>query len=434
MKKIIVITTSFLLLSIPATGQMLSLDQCIELALKNKETVKSAALDVKSAKYGKRGSLSNILPSFGAGAGYSSSTFQERVKLNQDSTYTFYNSSSSNSWGLQLSQNIYDGGAWWNMIADAKNNYIISQQLERQVKINVVYYVIEAYYSLLKSQQLLDVARMNLMLANQQVELVTNQFEIGAAAKTDLLKVNVLRGQAQVEVITSDAEFQNAVRVLRNTMGLMGNIDPLMVDEASSTEYTIPELVTALTDMENNNPSILAKKAQIRGAELNHKIVRGSRLPSVDLGWNYRFQGADATGLLGDDDWSSTFSLNFSVPLFTGFDLHTKTQQAKLNISKEENEFITQMYDLRVQLEVLLEILRNYQETIPINEEVLTSAEEDLKLVQERYALGSVTILEVLDAQLSVTQARSSLVSAKYNAQIQAAALLALTGVLDSQY
>jgi len=404
---------------------MLSLDQCIELALKNKETVKLAALDVKSAKYGKRGSLSNILPSFGVGAGYSTSNFQERYGQT---------SSSSRSWGLQLSQNIYDGGAWWNSIASTGNNYLISQHMERQVKINVIYYVIQAYYGLLKSQQLLDVARMNLMLANQQVELVTNQFEIGAAAKTDLLKVNVLKGQAQVEVITSDAELKNAVRTLRNTMGLMGNTDPLMVDEAANTEYTIPELTAALTDMENNNPSILAKKAQIKGAELSHKIIRGSHLPSVNLGWNYRYQAADATGLLGDDDWSSTFSVNFSVPLFTGFDLHTRTQQAKLNISKEENEFITQLYDLRVQLEGLLEILRNYQETIPINEEVLTSAEEDLKLVQVRYALGSVTILEVLDAQLSVTRARSSLVSAKYDAQIQGAALRALTGVLDRQY
>ncbi|MBC8400208.1 MAG: TolC family protein, partial [Candidatus Marinimicrobia bacterium] len=72
-----------------------------------------------------------------------------------------------------------------------------------------------------------------------------------------------------------------------------------------------------------------------------------------------------------------------------------------------------------------------YQDMIPINEEVLASAEEDLKLVQVQYALGSVTILEVLDAQLSVTQARSSLVSIKYDAQIQAAALKALMGTLD---
>ena len=424
----ILISGIILTVLVVAPGQVYTLDQCIELALKNKETVQTAALDVKSAKYGKRGALSNILPSFGVGTGYSSSNFQERLITGTDISI---NSATGYSWGLELSQPIYDGGAWWNSIADANNNYLIKQQLERQVKINVVYDVIEAYYSLLKSQQLLDVARMDLMLANQQVELVTNQFEIGAKAKTDLLKVNVLKGKAQVEVINNDANLQNAVRNLRNAMGMMGDTDPLMVDDEASTEYSIPELTMALKAMENSNPSILAKKSLIKGAELNHKIISGSRLPSLDAKWIYNYESAATTGQVAEDDWSSSVRLNLSVPLFTGFDLHTKTQQAKLNISKEENEFITQLHDLRVELEGLLDILRNYRETIPINEDVLTSAEEDLKLVQERYALGSVTILEVLDAQLSVTQARSSLVSTKYDAQIQAAALKALMGTLD---
>ena len=53
---------------------------------------------------------------------------------------------------------------------------------------------------------------------------------------------------------------------------------------------------------------------------------------------------------------------------------------------------------------------------IPINEEVLMSAEEDFKLVSERYRLGSASILELLDAQVSVTRARVDLVSSKYDA------------------
>ncbi|MFH1852870.1 MAG: TolC family protein, partial [Candidatus Neomarinimicrobiota bacterium] len=413
-KKILYLTIGLLFLTVTVPGQVLTLDQCIDMALKYKETVKAAALGVKSAEYGKRGALSNILPSLGAGAGYSMSSFKERTNY---ATGTSYNSSKGTSWGLQLTQPVYDGGAWWNSIAGANNNYLISQQQERQVRINVIYGVIQAYYSLLKAQQLLDVARMNLMLANQQVELVTNQFEIGAAAKTDLLKVNVLKGQAQVDVIARDAELQNATRNLRNAIGLMDNTDPLLVDESAGGEYTVPELLPALNEMTNSNPSILAKKAQIGGAILNHKIIRGSRLPNVSVGWRYNYQSADVTGLVADFDWSSAISLELSIPLFTGFDLSTRTQQAKLNISNEEYEFTTQLHDLRVQLEGLLEILRNYRETIPINEEVLVSAEEDLKLVQEQYALGSVTILEVLDAQLSVTRARSSLVSYKYDAQ-----------------
>ena len=71
---------------------------------------------------------------------------------------------------------------------------------------------------------------------------------------------------------------------------------------------------------------------------------------------------------------------------------------------------------------------------IPIQEEVLLSAEEDLKLAQQKYELGSATILELLDAQLTVIQASSSLVGTKYDAAIQSASLDDLIGTLDRKY
>ena len=424
MKKIILITTSFLLLSISATGQMLSLDQCIELALKNKETLKSAALDVKSARLGKRGSLQNVLPSVSANTSWSETKFlTEGIP-----------SSTSRGADLTVNQTLFDGGVMWNAVSKANNSYVFNQQMERQTKTEVVYEVIQAYYSVLKSQQLLDVARMNLMLANQQVELVTNQFEIGAAAKTDLLKVNVLKGQAQIQVIQRDAEVQQSLRNIRNAMGMFDSDNPIILQDVEVFELDLPEKGTAIKLMGEYNPSLLVGQSQIKDAQLSYKITRSAHLPSIGLRWRYNTQpvgfGGQETAF---DDYHSV-GVGISIPLFTGFDLSTRSQQSKININRQEYAYITLKNNLTVQLEFALELLNNYNEMIPINEEVLTSAEEDLNLVQERYALGSVTILEVLDAQLSVTQARSSLVSTKYDAQIQAAALQALTGVLDSQY
>ena len=66
-------------------------------------------------------------------------------------------------------------------------------------------------------------------------------------------------------------------------------------------------------------------------------------------------------------------------------------------------------------------IFDNYKEIIPIQEEVLISAEEDLKLAQQKYELGSASILELLDAQLALIQASSTLVRTKYDAAIQVA-------------
>ena len=62
------------------------------------------------------------------------------------------------------------------------------------------------------------------------------------------------------------------------------------------------------------------------------------------------------------------------------------------------------------------------------------SAEEDLKLVQEKYSVGSATILEVLDAQVSLIRSNSSLINIIHDARIQEARLNAILGVLDVKY
>ena len=101
---------------------------------------------------------------------------------------------------------------------------------------------------------------------------------------------------------------------------------------------------------------------------------------------------------------------------------------------KTENDYLTYLNDLRVQLELIRKTITNYSEIIPINQDVVASAEEDLKLVQERYSVGSATILEVLDAQVSLIRSNSVLINTIHDARIQDMSLKALLGILDLEY
>ena len=87
-----------------------------------------------------------------------------------------------------------------------------------------------------------------------------------------------------------------------------------------------------------------------------------------------------------------------------------------------------------VQAALIRESLKNYSEIIPLNRAIVISAEEDLKLVRERYSLGSATILEVLDAQVSLTRSNSTLINTIHEAWMQEASLKALLGTLDLEY
>ena len=418
-------------------SQNYSLEKAVEIALQNKETLKASALDLKSSKQDIKSSYSGILPSLRASTTMTESRFPEQtVGFNQSSGEILSDVSSitSASSNISINQNIYDGGVWWNNIRLAKNNYKISDQFNRQIKTNIIRNVHFAYFNYLKAMQLLGVARSNLMSSQQQLALVEQKFDLGSAKKTDLLKAKVRFGQARVDLISNDASLKSAYRNLKNAMGLINTNDEFSISDVERPLEIIPEFETGFELIQKFNPSIKAKQYQIVAAKIGTKIAKGSRMPNISISasaFGTAESISDAVSNSYGDNMRTNTSLSISLPLYSGNTISTRIQKAKFTVNKQESEYLTQLEDLSVQLKDLIDQLQNFSEIIPINETVLESAEEDLKLSQVRYSQGSTTILEVLNAQVSVVQAKSSLVRSKYDAFIQQANLKALLGTLD---
>ena len=420
-------------------SQNYTLDQAVDIALQNKEALKASALDLRSSKQDVKSSYSGILPSVRVTGGVTESQFpRQSVGFNQSSGEILSDVSSitSASSNLTVNQTIYDGGVWWNSIRLAKNNYKVSEEFNRQIKTNIIRNVHFAYFNYLKAIQLLGVARSNLMSSQQQLTLVQQQFDLGSAKKTDLLKAEVRFGQARVDVITNDASVKSAYRDLKNSMGVARINDDFTISEVEKPLEIIPEFETGFELLQKFNPSVKAKQYQIVTAKLSTKIAKGSRMPNISISAS-AFGTAESlseavSNSYGDNQRTNT-SLSISLPLYSGNTISARIQKAKIAVNKQESEYLTQLEDLSVQLKDLIDQLQNFNEIIPINETVLESAEEDLKLSQVRYSQGSTTILEVLNAQVSVVQAKSSLVRSKYDAFIQQANLKALLGTLDNE-
>jgi TolC family type I secretion outer membrane protein len=413
------------------------LEDAVKVALENKEVLKASSLDLQSSRQDIKSSYSGILPSIRASASGSESRFpQQSFGFNQSSgeLLTDVSSITSGSSNISISQNIYDGGVWWNNIRLAKNNYRVSEQFDRQLKTNIIRNVHFAYFNYLKAIQLLDVARSNLMSSQQQLTFVQQQYDLGSARKTDLLKAEVRFGQARIDVITNDASVKSAYRNLKNAMGIMKSDEDFTIEEVQEPLEMVPEFETGFQLLQKHNPSVKAKQYQIVTAELGEKIAKGSRMPTLSLSANTSGSSdniGDAISNNFGDKQRTNATVSISIPLYTGNSISTRIQKAKIAVDRQESEYLTQLEDMSVQLKDFIDQLNNFTEVIPINETVLESAEEDLKLSQVRYTQGSTTILEVLNAQVSVVQARSSLVRSKYDAFIQQANLKALLGTLD---
>ena len=160
-----------------------------------------------------------------------------------------------------------------------------------------------------------------------------------------------------------------------------------------------------------------------------------SSLPSLSMSLGYNATSSDQiTKQYFEDNYIKSANLTLSIPLFNGFRKRNDIKISKLQLSKSEASLGTAKKDAEVELYSSLNRLNNYEELIPIQQEILLSAEEDLKLAEQKYELGSADILELLDAQLAVIQASSSLVTTKYDAAIQMATLDNIIGTLDRKY
>ena len=435
---------SILILSVfisAAVAQGYDLAECIGIALDNKQTLYSAELEVQSAEKGVTGSYSGLLPSvnLSTSSGRTHYPEQETISLdfeNNKLDTSVSRSTSSMSTGLSINQTLYDGGRSFNTVRQARTNLDIARLNQRQTRIQVIQNVASSYYGLLQAQQLLDVAEKNLNLSEQQVDLVQKQFDVGAVRKTDLLKADVARGQAKVDVLNRKTALDNARRQLFNDMGMQDFGQSISAVADEWTDVQVPSSADALELLKTKNPSLLIQQSRISLGVLQVKMAKGVRLPSLGASMSYSANGENSDALMEavKDDWIVGMNLSLSVPLYSGSRLSTNQQQAKLSQQKSENDYITYLNDLRVQVELLRKSLENYSEIIPINQSVVVSAEEDLKLVQGRYSLGSATILEVLDAQVSLIRSNSNLINTVHDARIREKNLKAILGTLDLDY
>ena len=237
-------------------------------------------------------------------------------------------------------------------------------------------------------------------------------------------------------MLNNKTRLQNARRVLFNDMGLQDFGQKINVSDSDWNIPTIPSSAAIIKLLRENNPSILAAEAQIELSNILYKLQSGLRLPSLNSSMNFSANDQTGSDFLGAirDDWNFGLNLTISIPVYTGNTIRIQQQQAKLSIMQSEYSYATLLNDLRVEAELIRESLSNYAEIIPLNQSVVTSAEEDLRLARERYALGSATILEVLDAQASLVRSNSTLINTVHDARTQEASLKALLGNLDLEY
>jgi len=422
MKKYI---ATILLFCSVSVGQSLNVDECVRIALENKPSLKRAEQDVTIARLNRASTGALMLPSVNANNSFSETTYGNS---SSESTERY-------SGGLSLSQSLFNFGSKINTLKQSDNTYNTAKQQKRQAKSRVILDVYTYYYQYLKNSELFDIAGKDLELSKKQLDLVENQYNLGAVSKTDYLKASVRYGTAKSNFLSRELSKKNSEKSLRHSMGLLNSDIQINIEKKVDFALVIPSFDEAYSLMLVNSPDLSILDNQIQGAQINVKKAWSSSLPSINMSVGMNASSSDQlTRSYFDDNYIKSANITLSIPIFSGFRNKNSIQISKLQLNQAETRFTGGTNSAKVSLYALINSLNNYKEIIPIQEEVLISAEEDLKLAQQKYELGSASILELLDAQLALIQASSTLVRTKYDAAIQVANLDDLLGTLDKKY
>jgi TolC family type I secretion outer membrane protein len=423
-------------LAFAQNGRPLTLDECVKLALDNNSQLLNAERRVHVAESGVTIARANLLPRVNANLASSRSreVFREtRTVLNAGKLFqtagTYYNFHRAS---ISLNQTVFDFGATWNSIRQANFTKEASDFTFQTTKQTTILSVHERYYQLLKDLRLLEVAREAVRQNEEQLKLTESRYEIGAAPQGEVFKTKTALGDAKISLIQQENAVRNSRAALNVVLGRNPDV-PLEVTDLPDVDVTKSyDMNQVMQKALQSNPGLRRYDADMKAASQGVKMARTQFLPTLSLNATYSRSDPNFDPVYSNFDKTFNASISASVSwnLFNGFADKAEIDRESANYRIARENQIEQERLLRQQVQQAMLNLEATREISTLNKDNLVSAEEDLRLAQERYRVGAGTLLDVITAQVSLTRAQSTLVRAKYDAKIAEAQLEEAMGTL----
>lgn len=388
-----------MLFAIYAGAQTLSLQQCIELALANNIDLQKSELSLKQASLSSKQSWSSLYPGVTASASAS----------NSGPIVSEYEDEWNWSAGLGVSQKIYSPGLYTN-ISLAKANRKTAQFSNVALQNHICATVEQLYYQILTADTLVSVYKANIRLSEEQMEKMKRMVDLGTKRESDLLKSQVQKGTFEAQLIQQIENLSSSKRELNILMGREPN-EPVQIVAIPVDQMDVPSYEESYALMLDTNPSLKQYEKQIDIEGLSLRIAKEAYLPSASASYSYSQSNSAYDGSVVDND---QISLRLSMDLFDGFSKCQTVQKAKVGVDNAKLDYEAELRDLTQSLLNKYNSLNTQNQLLKIHQTNLTSASKDLEVVSKQYASGLASILDLMDAQVSVLESQINLLSDLY--------------------
>jgi outer membrane protein TolC len=404
---------------VPA-AQAVALPDAIQMALRVRPAMAQAMATARNAEAQKRSAFGAYLPNLNATSGGTMS-FQDAQTNSQGipipaSSRTNYNV------GLNASLNLFNGFKRQadDRAAQATVEAADAGLTDAEFQTSLV--VTQQFFDALAAQQLVRVREAGVRRGEEQLALSVAKLRVGSATRSDSLRSTVNLGSAQLALINALSDVARTQSTLGRTLGLETRVGAQ--DDSSFYNFTLG-LDTAALQQEAlaRSPRVQAAEASARSADAALKASRSSYWPSLNLSGqtNWNAQSDFDYQMVGN----RSVGLNLSWPLFDRFQREQTIANRQGSLDVAEANAADARREIQASLTTQFAALRAAQVRIDITRASVEAANEDLRVVNERYRVGAATILDVLNSQEALAQADVDAISARFDylrakAQIEA--------------
>ena len=404
----------------------LTLEQALEIALSESNTIKIADMTIEKSGYAKKGSYAALYPNVSVNSSYQRTLLKQvmvmdmggqpmEIKVGRDN-----NISASASASMPLVN-----ASLWESLKLSGMDVEMAVEQARSSKIAMVKQVKQAFYAVLLAQESYKVMNQVYENAQKNYEKTLQRFNVGKASEVERLRAQVTMLNAEPNVSSAENAVLLATWQLKAVMGIDLGTEVEVVGNLN--DYTQQMLTPYVSEDDlSNNSSLLQLGIQDRMLESTIRMQKKQYIPSLAANINYNYSA------MGDEElrWfpSSTAAVSLSIPVFDGFQKHYNILQSKktrdmLDLQREDTE-----RNLRI-------AIRNYNDQMALCIKNYQAANATVEIAQKSYDIsakmyevGKATLVELNDAQLALQQAQLTQAQAMYNFMVTKASLDELIG------
>lgn len=329
--------------------------------------------------------------------------------------------------GIEIDQPIYRGGATVADVARAENVVEAGRAGLVATEQDVLLGAVTAYMNVLREQAVLDLAINNEQVLARQLQASRDRFAVGEITRTDVSQAESRLAGATAARIEGEGNLRAARATYERIIGLPpGSLAP------PGPVRRLPEsLDSAIAQAETGNPRVIAAAFAERAAADGIDLARSALLPQVSL--NAQLSRNWEPSATIDERDTASVTARITVPLYQAGAASSRVREAR----HTRNQRRIQVDDERRQaIEEAIrswEFLTTARASIQSLNAQVTSATIALDGVRQEALVGSRTVLDVLDAEQELLDARVALVRAQRDEVVAAYQLLSSVGRLTAR-